>query len=152
MAKAKTTAAKGKLKLFKTVIGFHDAYVAAPSQKAALEAWGASTDLFSAGLAERIDDPAVCEAAFEKPGTIITAMRGSTREWTERAKAKPNTPSKADTEKAKIEKRLAGLEMRHSQTMAALDLQIDSLRERRDSVERKFAAERDKLRSRLEAI
>lgn len=28
-----------KLKVFCTPIGFHDAYVAAPSQKAALEVW-----------------------------------------------------------------------------------------------------------------
>lgn len=152
MAKTKTAPRKNKLKLFRTVIGFHDAYVAAPSQKAALGAWGASTDLFSAGLAERIDDPAVCEAAFEKPGTIVTAKRGTTKEWTERAKPKPKTSSKADTEKAKIEKRLAGLEMRHSRNLAALDLQIDSLREKRDLAERKFAADRDKLRSRLDAI
>ena len=31
----------GRLKVFRTSIGFHDAYVAAPSRKAALEAWGA---------------------------------------------------------------------------------------------------------------
>ena len=29
-----------KLKVYRTPIGFHDAYVAAPSQKAALDAWG----------------------------------------------------------------------------------------------------------------
>lgn len=152
MAKTKTAPRKSKLKLFRTVIGFHDAYVAAPSQKAALEAWGASTDLFSAGLAERIDDPAVCEAAFEKPGTIVTAKRGTKKEWTARAKPKPKKPSKAEDARAAIEKRMAALEKRHAQGVASLDLQIDSLREKRDSVERKFAAERDKLRSRLDAI
>lgn len=31
---------KQKLKVYRTPIGFHDAYVAAPSQKAALKAWG----------------------------------------------------------------------------------------------------------------
>lgn len=152
MAKTKTPARKGKLKLFKTVIGFHDAYVAAPSQKAALEAWGASTDLFGAGLAERVDDQEVCGAAFDKPGAIVTAKRGTTKEWTERAKTTPKRPSKADTEKAKIEKRLADLENRHAKAVAALDLQIDSLREKRDSIERKFAADREKLRSELDAI
>ncbi len=30
-----------KLKVFRTPAGFHDAYVAAPSRKAALAAWGA---------------------------------------------------------------------------------------------------------------
>ena len=40
-----------KLKVFRTPIGFHDAYVAAPSQKAALQAWGTDTDLFARGVA-----------------------------------------------------------------------------------------------------
>ena len=44
MPKAKR---KPKLKVYSTPIGFHDALVAAPSQKAALEAWGAGTNLFS---------------------------------------------------------------------------------------------------------
>ena len=35
-----------KLKVFRTAIGFHDAYVASPSRAAALRAWGADTDLF----------------------------------------------------------------------------------------------------------
>ena len=152
MAKAKASARKGKLKLFKTVIGFHDAYVAAASQKAALEVWGASTDLFSAGLAERVDDPRVCEAAFDKPGTIVTAKRGTAKEWTERAKPKPKRPSKADLEKARIEQRLADLEKRHAKSLAALDQQIDSLSEERDAMERKFAEGRDKLRAERDAI
>ena len=152
MAKSKSRARKGKLKLFKTVIGFHDAYVAAPSQKAALEAWGASTDLFSANLAERIDDPAVCEAAFDKPGTIITAKRGTTKEWTERAKPEPKKPSRTDTARKAVEKRMAALEKRHAKSLAAIDLQIDSLREKRDAIERKFADDRDKLRAERDAI
>ena len=152
MAKSTSPARKGKLKLFKTVIGFHDAYVAAPSQKAALQAWGASTDLFSAKLAEKIDDPAVCQAAFDKPGAILTARRGSGKEWAERSRPKPNTPSKVDTARAAVEKRMAALERRHAEGLAAIDLKIDSLREKRDSMERTFAAKRDKLRAELDAI
>lgn len=43
-----------KLKVFRTSIGFHDAYVSAPSRKAALEAWGAGKDLFAIGSAELV--------------------------------------------------------------------------------------------------
>ena len=152
MAKVKTATRKGKLKLFKTVIGFHDAYVAAPSQKAALEAWGASTDLFGAKLAERVDNPAICQAAFEKPGTIVTAKRGTTKEWAERTRPKPKNPSKSGTARKEIEKRMAALEKRHAKSLAEIDLQIDTLREKRDSMERKFAADRDKLSDELDAI
>lgn len=45
-----------RLKVFWTPIGFHDAYVAAASQKAALEAWGSDSNLFAAGLAEMVTD------------------------------------------------------------------------------------------------
>ena len=152
MAKAKASTRKAKLKLFKAVIGFHDTYVAAPSQKAALEAWGASTDLFSAGLAERIDDRAVCEAAFGKPGTIITAKRGTKKEWTERAKPKAKKSPRADAARARIEKRLAALETRRAKAVAALELQIDSLLEKRDALERKFMAHRENLERQLDAI
>jgi len=50
-------ARKQQLKVFRTPIGFHDAYVAAPSQKAALEAWGTDTNLFEAGAAELDTEP-----------------------------------------------------------------------------------------------
>jgi hypothetical protein len=36
------------LKAFRLPIGFHDAYAAAPSQKAAIEAWGSDKDVFAA--------------------------------------------------------------------------------------------------------
>ena len=45
-----------KLKVFRTPTGFHDAYVAAPSRKAALAAWGAEADLFARGTAEEVTD------------------------------------------------------------------------------------------------
>ena len=58
---AKKPERKQKLKVFRTPIGFHDAYVAAPSQKAALEAWGADGNLFAQGIAEQVTDPDVME-------------------------------------------------------------------------------------------
>ena len=47
------------LKVYRTPIGFHDAYVAAPSQKAALQAWGSDANLFARGVAELVTDPAL---------------------------------------------------------------------------------------------
>jgi hypothetical protein len=66
-----------KLKVFRTPIGFHDAYVAAPSQKAALKAWGADVDLFARGSAEIVTDDALTKEPLEHPGTIIRRLRGS---------------------------------------------------------------------------
>ncbi|MET4035820.1 hypothetical protein ABIB94_007521 [Bradyrhizobium sp. JR7.2] len=41
-----------KLKTFQTSLGFYDLAVAAPSMKAALEAWGADSNLFHQGVAK----------------------------------------------------------------------------------------------------
>lgn len=71
---------KQKLKVFCTPAGFHDAYVAAPSQKAALKAWGSDNDLFARGLAERVDDPALMREPLEQPGVVIRRPRGTTNE------------------------------------------------------------------------
>jgi hypothetical protein len=69
-----------KLKVFRTPIGFHDAYVAAPSQKAALEAWGSDTNLFASGAAERIDDPELMREPLADPGKVIRRLRGTVAE------------------------------------------------------------------------
>lgn len=64
-----------KLKVYRTPVGFHDAYVAAPSQKAALEAWGSEADLFARGVAERVTDPALEAMPLSRPGEVIKVMR-----------------------------------------------------------------------------
>lgn len=69
-----------KLKVFRTAIGFHDAYVAAPSQKAALEAWGANVDLFARGAAELVTDVELSEEPLAHPGKVIKRLRGSEEE------------------------------------------------------------------------
>jgi hypothetical protein len=69
-----------KLKVYRTSTGFHDAYVAAPSQKAALKAWGSEHDLFARGVAEVITDPALAKEPLAKPGEVIKRLRGTTAE------------------------------------------------------------------------
>ena len=69
-----------KLKVYRTVAGFHDAYVAAPSQKAALEAWGSDRDLFARGIAEQVTDPALTAEPLAAPGTVVKRSRGTSAE------------------------------------------------------------------------
>jgi hypothetical protein len=69
-----------KLKVFRTAAGFHDAYVAAPSRKAALAAWGAERDLFARGAAEEVTDAALMEEPLAHPGEVIKRSRGSAAE------------------------------------------------------------------------
>ncbi|WP_137787770.1 hypothetical protein [Sphingomonas sp. 3P27F8] len=65
------------LKVFCTPIGFHDAYVAAPSQKAALEAWGTDANLFARGMAEVVTDPKLTKEPLASPGQVIKRARGT---------------------------------------------------------------------------
>lgn len=66
---------QARLKVFRTAIGFHDAYVAAPSRKAALAAWGTDKDLFARGVAEQVTDPALMAEPLQVPGTVVRRLR-----------------------------------------------------------------------------
>lgn len=155
-----------KLKVFRTSTGFHDAYVAASSRKAALSAWGADADLFARGVAEEVTDPKLTKAALEQPGKVIRLSRGDLSAQLEalpplkrkkKAKAsskpaapsrkapKPRPPPKRDRIEA-AEKALREARERH--TAAADRLEAD-----RDAIERKLDALRarqDKDIARLE--
>jgi hypothetical protein len=69
-----------RLKVYRTPIGFHDAYVAAPSQKAALAAWGVDHNLFAKGMADVVTDPDLVKEPMSKPGTVIKRLRGTAEE------------------------------------------------------------------------
>ncbi|WP_267381093.1 hypothetical protein [Sphingomonas sp. GC_Shp_6] len=75
-----------KLKVYRTPIGFHDAYVAASSQKAALQAWGSDADLFARGIAEVVTDEALTTEPLASPGVVIRKLRGTADEQLEAAK------------------------------------------------------------------
>ena len=53
-----------KLKTYQTSLGFFDQAIAASSMKAALEAWGADSNLFHLGAAKESDDPDVIAAPW----------------------------------------------------------------------------------------
>jgi hypothetical protein len=66
-----------KLKTYQTSLGFFDLAIAAPSMKAALEAWGADSNLFHQGAAKESDDPDVVAATMAKPGVVLRRPVGS---------------------------------------------------------------------------
>lgn len=87
----------GKLKVYRTAAGFHDAYVAAPSQKAALAAWGSDHDLFARGIAELVTDPDLSAEPLASPGVVIKRSRGTTAEQIAALPARaPATSRKVD--------------------------------------------------------
>jgi hypothetical protein len=74
-----------KLKTYQTSLGFFDLAIAAPSMKAALEAWGADSNLFHQGAAKESDDPEIIAAAMAKPGIVLRRPVGSAGSFREHA-------------------------------------------------------------------
>jgi rubrerythrin len=162
-----------KLKVFRTSTGFHDAYVAVPSQKAALEAWGVQGNLFAQGLAEQVTDEALMAEALAQPGVVIKKLRGTEAEHfaalgplpgkrkpkpaDETEPAPPPKPSKTKAPKPKPKPRPsrdaldaadAALEQAiadQKAAVAALDEQIEALRKERRRLEETHQRERVKL-------
>lgn len=150
---------KQKLKVFKTPIGFHDAYVAAPSRKAALEAWGAGTDLFSAGIAEQVSgDSKAVKAALENPGEVVRIGRtgdhgtsagpGKPAKSKVEAKSKPK-PSRAAVQKA--EAAVAELQAKQSAERADLAKEEEKLARRRRALEGKHREAMERVEAKRDA-
>src|ERR1044072_9520411 len=81
-----------KLKTFQTSLGFFDLAVAAPSMKAAAEAWGGKVEDFKRGFAKQTDDPTIVAATMKKPGAVMNRPVGSTGAFTEHAKLPKGLP------------------------------------------------------------
>jgi hypothetical protein len=90
-----------QLKTFEAHLGFYDTVVAAPSQAAALKAWGSRQDLFREGFAKVSADPAAIAAASAKPGVVLRRPAGSKAAFSENPglpeipKAPPKLPKPA---------------------------------------------------------
>lgn len=144
-----------KLKTYQASVGFFDLAIAAPSRKAALEAWGSNSNLFHQGVAKQVDDPEIVAATMSKPGVILRRPIGSNGPFKEHAQlprhlssevvksrsgvrvAKPKSPSspKVDDKKA----RQAALAFEREQS-------------RRESEQRKEDAAAAKKRERQEQL
>lgn len=74
-----------KLKTYQSSLGFFDLAIAAPSMKAALEVWGADSNLFHQGAAKESDDPDVIAATMAKPGIVLRRPVGSDGSFNEHA-------------------------------------------------------------------
>ena len=79
-----------KLKTYQTSLGFFEQAIAAPSMKAALEAWGADSNLFHQGVAKECHDPDVIAATMAKPGVVLKRPVGSDGPFGEHAELPKN--------------------------------------------------------------
>jgi colicin import membrane protein len=139
-----------KLKIYQTSIGFYDLVIAAPSMKAALEAWGANSNLFHQGFAREIDDGDTVAAALEKPGVILKRPVGTGGPFTEHPDLPDDLP-RGNAEKppaTHLKARPAKGVDDHAARKAALAFEQE--RQRRENERRKVEAAEARQRARRE--
>jgi len=145
-----------KLKTYQTSLGFFDLAIAAPSMKAALEAWGADSNLFHQGAAKETDDPDVIAATIAKPGVVLRRPVGSDGPFSEHAELPTDL---GDDRLTKAARKLKGSKAKkHSSRpvdkvaarKAALD--YDRERRRRELERAKEEAVRQKERERHQQV
>ena len=83
-----------KLKVFQAQFGFHDSVVAAPSQSAALRAWGIRQNLFAEGRAAITEDPQAVASARAHPETPLRRALGSRDPFELEPTALPTLPDR----------------------------------------------------------
>lgn len=100
-----------QLKTFVTNLGFFELAIAAPSMKAALEAWGVPQNFFHQGFARQTDDKKIIAATLAEPGVVLRRPVGSDDEFKQQAslpKSLPNVsppkPSRAPAKPPKVKK------------------------------------------------
>ena len=161
-----------RLKVFQAPFGFHESVVAAPSRKAALEAWGSHQNLFALGQAREADDEAAIAAALAQPGVPLARPIGSKGEFSAspesprietlapsrpakkgaaaRTSAAPPPPKRADrTGLSKAEDALARIEAHRNTAMARLERRRRDLDAEIDRVRNDFSARLDKAKAAL---
>ena len=140
-----------KLKVFRTPIGFHDAYVAATSRKAALKAWDADADLFARGAAEQVTDESLMAEPLARPGEVIKRPRGTAADHLAASTPPRRTKKAAPEAKAKAPSRTKAPPR---PSRAALTAAEEALEDHRRNVAAEIArleAERARLTSEIVA-
>jgi len=139
-----------KLKTYQTSLDFFDLAIAAPSMKAALEAWGAGSNLFHQGVARETDDPDVVTATMSKPGVILRRPAGSSGRFAEHSDLPTGDEAQRDRERRrpKAKKRSPPKLSEKAAWKAALDFERE--RKRQEAERRAELAAEAKKRERRE--
>jgi hypothetical protein len=143
-----------KLKTFQTSLGFYDLAIAAPSMKAALDAWGAGSNLFHQGVAKETDDPDVVSATMSKPGVVLKRPAGSNGRFAEhsdlpydlgsgengvREKRHPKPAKRAAPEISEAESRKAAIDFKKEQKRREAERRREEAARQRDRERREKA-------------
>jgi colicin import membrane protein len=142
-----------RLKTYQTSLGFFDLAVAAPSMKAAAEAWGLNTNDFKRGFAKETNDPAIVAATMAKPGVVLRRPVGSNGVFSEHAALPKDLPidkvkERRTKSRPKTKEPLA--RQVHNQAAREAALAFEREQKRRDIARRKEEAASEKRRKRRE--
>jgi hypothetical protein len=149
-----------KLKTYRAEIdGLHEWIVAAPNQRAALDAFGVHQDLFAQGAAGVFDDKAGEAAARAQPGVPLRRPKGSTAPfkpvetggaemWTKAAAAAGKSAPKKPPSRAGLDRAETALAAFEAKAKAALD----AIAEARAQLDAREAALRDDQDARRTAL
>jgi colicin import membrane protein len=137
-----------KLKTFLTSLGFFDQAVAAPSMKAALQAWGADSNLFHQGFAREVDDPAIVEATMARPGVVLKRPIGSRGPFRESAELPAELPAANRRAQAKRPGKEASPKKIDAKAERQAALAFEREQEKRDRERQIEQARREKERAR----
>jgi colicin import membrane protein len=151
-----------KLKTFITNIGFLELALAAPSMKAALEAWGMGHNAFQHGFAKQTDDPKIVAATMAQPGVVLRRAVGTKGEFTEHSEL-PKDLWKLEAPKAEpIRPKVKAPAKQRAKAKPAADdkkdraaiLSFEKAKQRRDAAREKEKADaadkREKERAQIE--
>jgi hypothetical protein len=135
-----------RLKVFETHIGFYEMVVAAPSMKAAAEAWGANPALFRQGFATETRDRKAARAALAQPGKVLKRPFGQKGDF----KAEPDAPSapKLGAKKKKVlaQSKQARARKEKEERRREMEADRDAARRQLASLEREEAELRERRR------
>ena len=160
-----------KLKVFQAQFGFYDTVVAAPSQAAALRAWGVNQNLFASGEAKITTDAAAVAVATANPETPLRRAVGSNDPFAleptslpdvpdppktpaakPAAKAKPAAPREPPPDRSKLdaaEKALGALDDERKRQEASFRKEADDLETRRMTAQSAYVEARKAATSRV---
>ncbi|MBV9251075.1 MAG: cell envelope biogenesis protein TolA [Alphaproteobacteria bacterium] len=142
-----------KLKTYQTSLGFFELAIAAPSMKAALEAWGSKSNLFHQGFAKEARDPAIIAATMAKPGVVLRRAVGSNDTFHENAESPRDLgvhAAKQDTTKTRpTEKEPRARKLNDKAAMAAA-VAFEREERRRERERQKEVVTREKQRKQRE--
>jgi len=141
-----------KLKVFQAQFGFYDTVVAAPSQAAALRAWGTHQNLFASGEAKVTTDEAAVAAAIAHPETPLRRAVGSSDPFALEPTSLPKVPDAPKRTPVKAAPKAKPAELARPPAdrskLDAAEMVLRRIDERRKAEEAAFRQEEEDLEAR----